>query len=133
VGIYDGVAGFFDAAAGSTDEAVGRQFDDTPGGGLRAGFGEELGSSRASFLTGAGQYVGLVPRGTAEQRQQAAGPGVQEEGTNVWGGGSVNADGSTNPLGGDTAKFQAIAAVVAVGVLLWLLRPVLSIVAGVSN
>lgn len=34
MGLYDDVAGALDHAAGSTDEAVGRQFDDEPGGGF---------------------------------------------------------------------------------------------------
>lgn len=34
MGIYDTVAGAFDYAAGSTDEAVARQFDDVEGGGV---------------------------------------------------------------------------------------------------
>lgn len=32
--VYDGVAGVADHAAGSVDESIGRQFDDSPGGGF---------------------------------------------------------------------------------------------------
>jgi len=37
-GGYDAVAGAGDFLAGSTDEAIGRQFDDDPGGGIVDGF-----------------------------------------------------------------------------------------------
>jgi len=120
--VYQGVAGVADAAAGSTDEAFARQFDDTAGGGLRAGFGEELGSSRDSFLTGIGQAVGVAPRGTAAERQAAAGPGIAPS----------QPDDSPGLFGGSTTA-KAVAAVVGIGLLLFLLRPVLQIGAGVAN
>jgi len=134
MGVWNTIAGTADHLAGSTDEAFARQFDDTAGGGFSAGFGEELGSSRTSFLTGLGQYAGLVPRGTAEQRQNAAGPGVQPGGTDLWGGGSVNPDGSTDPpdggLGlGVTAALVGVFALV----VLWLVRPLLEIGAEVAD
>lgn len=125
-GAYQTVAGVADHSLGSADEAAGRQFDSTPGGGFLAGFGEELGSSRPSFLTGAGQYLGVVPRGTQEQREEAAGPGVQEEGTPVWGGGEVQDDGTVSAPEGLGAN-NAILLVMAV-VLLYLIRPLLGAV-----
>ncbi|WP_436929078.1 hypothetical protein [Halosimplex halobium] len=36
-GLLDGIASTADHLAGSTDEAIGRQFDDTPGGGVADG------------------------------------------------------------------------------------------------
>lgn len=39
MGVWSGVAGALDHAAGSVDEAVGRQFDDTQGGGVSDEFG----------------------------------------------------------------------------------------------
>lgn len=117
-GAYQTVAGVGDFAAGSTDEALGRQFDDTRGGGLAAGFGEELGSSRDSFLTGIGQAVGVVPRGTAQERQTAPGPGISDGSGPEWGSG-MNA--------------KLIAGGIAAVVILWLIRPLLQIGAGVSD
>lgn len=113
--LVDQLAGVLDAAAGSTDEAFARQFDDTPGGGFRAGFGEELGSSRDSFLTGIGQSLGVVPRGTQQEREQSDGPGVSDGDGPAWG------SGTTAP---------AVAVVGVVLLLLWLIRPLLKAVAG---
>jgi hypothetical protein len=39
VGVWSGITGALDHAAGSTDEAIGRQFDDTEGGGFADEFG----------------------------------------------------------------------------------------------
>ena len=50
MGLFDDAAGVLAFAAGSTDEAVGRQFDDEPGGGVwepdRAESGPTAGSNR---------------------------------------------------------------------------------------
>lgn len=58
MGIVDSVTGALDHAAGSTDEAVARTFDDEPGGGVVDGYQEYAGSIWGPPTDAAGDAAG---------------------------------------------------------------------------
>ncbi|QCC47442.1 hypothetical protein [Halobellus limi] len=131
---YDTVAGAADHAAGSVDESIGRQFDDETGGG----------------------FFDVAPEGSGGAAVDTDGDGEPEEFNNRFLRGPVRTvydatfdyEGTLNgeedtvdligPTTGDVAtgetgwQFKAVVVLVAVGAFLYLARPLLTILAGVT-
>jgi len=105
MGIYDQVAGALDNAAGSTDEAVARTFDDQPGGGVVDGYQE---------------YAATVWGPAGNAASDAAGDAVDS---------AADATG----LGGLVDNWKLIGAGVVVVILLVVLGPYADLAAGVTD
>lgn len=72
-GGYDAIAGAGDFLAGSTDEAIGRQFDDDPGGGILDGFQSAIpGLSQSQETTERQAEEGILPDDAAQPSDVAA-------------------------------------------------------------
>lgn len=124
--LYDRVAGVADNAAGSIDESIGRQFDDTEGGGLIDGF-------QSFNRAGTSQST----RDLAEATKGDVGPNNQFDNTAIdnqfddtpGGGVADTATDTVLNIGPDWLDEAATIGVVVliVGVLLYLARPLLEI------
>jgi hypothetical protein len=116
MGIVDDVAGVADNLAGSTDEAVGRQFDDEPGGGLIDGYQSYAAEVYDPVTDGA------VSRQFDDEPGGGLVDGAQETATDA-------ADAAVD-IGPDWLGPAVIAVlgVVLIGALLFLSRPLLTII-----
>lgn len=105
MGIWNTIAGAADHAAGSTDEAFGRQFDNQEGGGI----------ADADTYTGIADHLaGSVDESIGRQFDSDPGGGFADETANtVWSGMSGQADwwmGEYDEAAGDAAESAASAA-----------------------
>jgi uncharacterized protein YjbJ (UPF0337 family) len=118
MGIVDTITGAADNAAGSVDESIGRQFDDTPGGGLIDGYQSYAGEVYDPVTDGAvtRQFDDTPGGGLVDGAQQTAGDAADA---------AADAAGDATDLLPDWAGPVAIVAVVAV--VLIAARPLLGI------
>jgi hypothetical protein len=139
--VYSGVAGAADHAAGSTDEAVGRFFRDSAryqeSGGLEQTPGQRAAAysrilTRHTLGPGAEDFIFTSPSGSFLGNQDDTnllGPGVTGEGSVT----DVLIDRSGERRSAAESKTKLFLLLVAGGIGLYLLKPLLELLSGVAG